>query len=142
MTPTQGDTLTARARSLAAKLGAMSEGERLAMAERMPTVCNPSGHFLTIRNTMLLVTMSGRADLTMVAGFRQWLDAGRCVRKGEHAIGCIMVPMVLKGTGDAKPEGEGADGDGSEGKGSVRFRYVPVFDVSQTEELQGKAVSA
>jgi hypothetical protein len=120
----------------------MSDGERMALAEKMPSVVNPSGHFLTMRNTMLLVTMSGRMDLTMVAGFRQWIDAGRCVRKGEHAVGCIMVPITLK-----RKDAAGAvqvDAEGNE-KADLRFRFVPVFDVSQTEELgapAGAGVSA
>jgi hypothetical protein len=131
-------SLKDRARKLAALIGKMSEGERLALAARLPSVVNPSGHVLTFNNTALLFQQSGREDLTMVAGFRQWLDAGRCVRKGEHAIGCIMVPLGGKRReGEPAPEG---DGDGDQGDGGkaprVFFRFVPVFDVSQTDALE------
>ena len=126
------DTLQARARKFAAHLGGLTAVEREKMAATMPTVCNPSGHFLTVHNTMLLVSMSGRMDLTMVAGFRQWMDAGRCVKKGEHAVGCIMVPITLRQKDSAgRPKVDEAGNP----KSDLRFRFVPVFDVSQTDAL-------
>jgi len=110
-----------------------AEEQRTAMAARMPTVCNPDGRFLTVRNTLLLMEQCGRLDLTMVAGFRQWIDAGRCVRKGEHSIGCIMVPMSVK---DKGPSGEVRKDENGEDKSLLRFRFVAVFDVSQTDPLE------
>jgi antirestriction protein ArdC len=134
MTPAT-DSLQARARKLAAHLGSLSEEQRTAMAARMPTVCNPDGRFLTARNTLLLFEQCGRMDLTMVAGFRQWIDAGRCVRKGQHSIGCIMVPMSVK---DKGPGGEVRKDENGEDKSLLRFRFVAVFDVSQTDEIPAR----
>ncbi len=118
----------ARARRLAADVGRLTDAERAALAERLPTVVNPDGHALSVRNTIVLSMQSQRTDLTMVAGFKQWIRAARVVKKGEHSIGMIMVPMTLKRKDAA---GEPLEDGGTD----LRFRYVPVFDVSQTEEL-------
>ncbi len=117
----------AQAAKFAGIIRSMSEAEREELAAKMGTVVNPAGHALTFRNAALLTLQSGRYDLTMVAGFRQWVKAGRIVLKGQHSVGCIMVPMTGKKTED-----------GEEGK--VFFRYVPVFDVTQTEEIQTEEI--
>lgn len=40
------------------------------------------------------------------AGFKQWLDAGRVVRKGEHGTPCMTVVTVTDDKGTArKPRG-------------------------------------
>lgn len=118
----------ARARRLAADIGRMSDEKRAELAARLPTVVNPDGHALSVRNTIVLSMQCGRDDLTMVAGFRQCIKAARVVKKGEHSIGMIMVPMALKRKDAA---GEPLEDGGTD----LRFRYVPVFDISQTEEL-------
>ena len=117
-----------RARALAGKIAGMSETERQALADRLPAVVNPDGHALTVHNTVFLHMQSGRTDLTMVAGFRQWIRAGRAVRKGEHSCGYIFVPLKRKKDDDRR-EGEQSSHD------RIRFRLVPVFDLSQTDEL-------
>ena len=64
-------------------------------------------------------------DATYVAGFRAFLDLGRCVRKGERGIR-IHAPMPpLKKEND----------DEEDGRQAIRFRSVAVFDVSQTDPL-------
>ena len=63
-------------------------------------------------------------DATYVAGFRAFLDLGRCVRKGEHGIR-IHAPLPPR-----KKEN-----DDDDGRQPVRFRSVAVFDVSQTDPL-------
>lgn len=113
-------------RGFAAKVRAMSEEERAKFAEKMPVV-TCEGHALSLWNQCYLAMQCER-PLTIVGGFRQWRRQGRIVRQGEHAVGYIMIPMI-KGK---------RDGDGSEGEepdDSVRFRNVPVFDVSQTEAV-------
>lgn len=64
-------------------------------------------------------------DATYVAGFRAFLDLGRCVRKGERGIR-IHAPMPPR-----KKE------DDDDGRQPIRFRSVAVFDVSQTDPLPG-----
>lgn len=114
-----------RAKELSAKIARMSGDERVKLSEKMGSVFNPQGHQLTLHNTLLLMSQCERDDLTLVAGFKQWIKAGRVVRKGEHSIGFINVPIRKK----AKESDE-------DDKGSLYFRLVPVFDVSQTDELQ------
>jgi antirestriction protein ArdC len=115
------------ARALSAHVARMTPEEREALSEKLSTVINPQGHALTVHNTIFLFMQCERTDLTIVAGFKQWINAGRVVRKGEHSIGFISVPMQLK-TGKQ-------DKDGNDER-ATRFRLVAVFDVSQTDELE------
>ena len=115
-----------RARQLLRTISAMSDADRQTMADRMPQVMNPKGHFLTINNTLLLCQQAQRTDLTVVAGFKQWIKAGRVVRKGQKALGLIAVPIQIR---QRDQNGDKTDTT------KLRFRFVPVFDVSQTEEL-------
>lgn len=79
----------------------------------------------SISNQLLIAVQAPHA--TYVAGFRAFLNLGRCVRKGETGIR-ILAPVVNK-----KKE---ADPD--EKKSPIRFRAVPVFDVSQTDPLPNR----
>ena len=73
-------------------------------------------HRYSPRNVMLISMQ--RPDATHVAGFGTWRSLGRQVRKGERAI-AILAPMVV-------PD--------EDGQRQVRgFRWVNVFDISQTE---------
>jgi len=81
-------------------------------------------HSYSPSNAMLImVQTSGNA--TKVAGFRAWQKMNRFVRKGEKAI-YVLAPMVRK-SADAAPK---AERDAPVIKG---FKYVPVFDISQTD---------
>ena len=73
-------------------------------------------HRYSPRNVMLISMQ--RPDATHVAGFGTWRSLGRLVRMGERAI-AILAPMVV-------PD--------EDGQRQVRgFRWVNVFDISQTE---------
>jgi len=115
-------------RKLAGEIAKMTDEQRQEIANKLGTVINPDGHALTLNNTILLWMQSQRTDLTVIAGFKQWIKAGRVVRKGEHSIGCIMVPIRGK-----KEEENGEE------KRPLYFKMVSVFDVSQTDELQSAA---
>ena len=59
--------------------------------------------------------------------------------KGQHSCGSILVPI---GRGKGKPEAgnlladpTGATDDPTKGKGNMRFKWVPMFDILQTEEI-------
>ena len=130
-TATRGSAQRENARKLAGKIAAMTAAERQALADRLPAVVNPTGHVLTVNNTVFLYMQSDRTDLTMVAGFRQWLKASRAVRKGEKSIGYIHVPI-----GPGKKRQEEAAKNGEQTDARVFFKLVPVFDVSQTDELE------
>lgn len=78
-------------------------------------------HRYSYGNVLLIAAQCHRA--TQVAGFNAWRKLSRFVRKGEKAI-WILAPMVSK---SPKSEDE-------EAERVIRgFKWVPVFDVSQTD---------
>jgi hypothetical protein len=121
----------AKAKELVKIVGRMKDAERQALAAKLVTVCNPTGHALSLTNTILLSMQSGREDLTIVAGYRQWINCGRTVQKGQHALGFIRVPI---GNGRKNGNGESEDEESTK-PARMHFKLVPVFDVSQTDEL-------
>jgi len=78
-------------------------------------------HRYSFNNVLLIAAQ--RPEASLVAGFGAWRRLGRTVRRGERAI-WIVAPLVSR-TGSAE--------DRSERPIVRRFRFVPVFDVSQTE---------
>lgn len=85
-------------------------------------------HRYSLRNTLLIAFQCPHA--THVAGFRRWLELGRCVRKGEKAIR-IFAPIRCR-----RPDTEQSD-EKEPGEKVVGFKLAAVFDVSQTEPLPG-----
>jgi antirestriction protein ArdC len=83
--------------------------------------CQSRFHQYSFSNVVLIAAQFPAA--IRVAGFHSWKKLGRSVRKGERAI-WILAPMVARKT----------EGERSEHDRVVRgFKYVPVFDLSQTE---------
>ncbi|MCL5948408.1 MAG: ArdC-like ssDNA-binding domain-containing protein [Actinobacteria bacterium] len=65
-----------------------------------------------------------RHEATQVAGFNAWRKLNRFVRKGEKAI-WILAPMIYGNTDDSNDSNDLL---------SIRgFKWVPVFDVAQTD---------
>lgn len=122
-------------RELCKQLAGMTDGERAEMTARIGAVVTCEGRELSLRNTLLLMIQC--PQVSVVGGFRQWLAAGRCVRKGETAR-MIWIPTGRRDA--ASGEGEVslselaavAEGDG----GRARFITGNVFDISQTVELE------
>jgi len=106
-------------RQLAQTVRELPQEEQEKLAAQYGTV-TCEGHALSPFNCIFLANQTGRI-LAIVGGCRQWGKAGRKVVKGEKAAGYIYVPM-----------GQEVKEDGEEGR--MKFRLVPVFDVSQTEE--------
>jgi hypothetical protein len=77
-------------------------------------------HHYSYGNVLLIAAQYPVA--TRVAGFHTWKRLERSVRKGERAI-WILAPMRVKEPDDREPEHTPIRG----------FKYVPVFDISQTE---------
>ena len=78
-------------------------------------------HQYSFGNAVLIAAQ--RPGATRVAGFRAWKALGRSVCKDEKALR-ILAPMVAKQIAGADDEDEAV----------IRgFKYVPVFDISQTE---------
>jgi hypothetical protein len=76
-------------------------------------------HRYSLRNTLLIALQCPEA--THVAGFRKWLELGRCVRKGEKGIR-IFAPVSYR-----RRESEQTAEAESE-RQLVGFRLVAVFD--------------
>jgi hypothetical protein len=74
----------------------------------------------------LLVALQSGGRATFVAGFKQWLAMGYCVKRGERAIR-IMAPMTVK----ARDRGSG---EGREETVTL-FKSVPVFFQEQVAPL-------
>ena len=105
-----------RMNGLIKQVSALEPEQREEISRRMPIV-TCEGHPISGYNHCFL-TMQTVLTLTIIGGFRQWKRAGRTVSPGQKAAGYIYVPMKKKDTVEEK----------------LRFRLVPVFDISQTEE--------
>jgi hypothetical protein len=107
-------------KKIAKQISALTPEQRQAMAARCwPTTVE--GPPLSVTNACLVgLQMPGA---TLVGGFRQWIKAGRAVRKGEHGIS-IWIPGGAPKSDDL----EAGDTD-------IRFLMGTVFDVSQTQEI-------
>lgn len=125
---TQAEARRAAFRELAEKVSAMTDEERSAIVDRCGAVVSIERRALSINNTLLILTQLPTASV--VAGFRQWLDAGRCVKKGERGLS-LWIPTG-RGEATEQPETD-APADGTEPK-KARARFVmgTVFDISQT----------
>jgi len=77
-------------------------------------------HSYSFGNVLLIAAQ--RPTSTRVAGFHAWRKLGRHVRKGEKAI-WVLAPMVYKRDAEA----------GDDDRVIRGFKYVPVFDVAQTD---------
>lgn len=113
-----------RFKELVKKVAAMSDEERAEIAMRCGGIVTCAGRTLSMTNTVLCILQNSKAS--MVGGFKQWLAAGRCVRKGEHGID-IWIPSV-RSSNNAE---DGTDDITSE----VRFLSAVVFDITQTDEM-------
>lgn len=78
-------------------------------------------HAYSYGNVLLISNQCPGA--TQVAGFRAWKQLGRHVRSGEKAI-WILAPMLRRSD-------DGVEGE--ERRVVSGFKFVPVFDLSQTE---------
>ncbi len=74
-------------------------------------------------STNVLLIASQYPNATQVAGFRTWQKLGRSVRKGERAI-WIIAPVITRSPPAV---------DDERSRSVTGFRYVAVFDVSQTD---------
>lgn len=90
------------------------------------------GRGYSARNAKLIA--SQRPDATEVAGFREWIVRGRVVRKGEHGIK-ILAPSKYGRASEAGANGESISADADSDADSMRFVFVTVFDIAQTEPL-------
>ena len=119
-------------RETAKKVRDLSEEERQKIATQCGTI-TVEGHPLSFFNCVFLWQQVGRA-LLQVGGFKQWKKAGRIVKKGERASGYIYVPRNKK-NGNSEDLTNSEDPSQEQKSGRVRFLLVPVFDITQTQEI-------
>jgi hypothetical protein len=103
---------------LYSQVKAMPKEEIQAVADEL-SIITVEDHPLSAVNTILLSYQ--RENVTVVGGFRQWLNKGRAVKKGEHGL-AIWVPSTKKVPNAPDPEKE-----------ETFFFMGTVFDISQTE---------
>ncbi|MBZ5752435.1 ArdC-like ssDNA-binding domain-containing protein [Metabacillus rhizolycopersici] len=84
-------------------------------------------HTYSFHNTILIYMQSPKASF--IKGFNEWKKDGRFVMKGEKAIK-ILAPLIRK---QKEEENEGKKEQENAKKVLYGFRYVNVFDLSQTE---------
>lgn len=108
--------------SIGAQLEQLTSTEGWAAFLRLAT----GFHRYSLSNVLLI--QSQRPDATRVAGFRQWQARGRQVRKGERAI---------KIFGYSTKRIEPDENDDDEGTTRVYYPVLSVFDISQTDPIDG-----
>jgi hypothetical protein len=84
-------------------------------------------HTYSFNNTVLIYLQ--KPDAKLVKGFNEWKKDGRVVKRGEKAIR-ILAPLIRK---QKEEEIAGDNEQENEKKVLYGFRYVNVFDLSQTE---------
>jgi hypothetical protein len=94
----------------------------LTSSDRWRRYLDFQGRFHRYSAGNVLLILAQCPDATRVAGFRAWRSHDRTVRKGERAI-WILAPMVRPRSNDGSDDGQAVCG----------FKWVPVFDVSQTD---------
>jgi len=120
-TPEEKTQWRNKMRNLCKEVANLPNEKREQLAAQMHvTTCE--GRTLSPFNQVFLMFQCSQ-PLTIVGGFKQWSKAGRIVKEGQHAAGYIYVPMLSK-----KDEAQAVVED-------LRFLTVPVFDISQTQEI-------
>lgn len=89
-------------------------------------------HSYSFHNTLLIFIQ--KPDATMVAGFQQWKEMRRFVRKGERGIS-ILAPMFRTKIEDEAAPGVEETALGEEAKRKILYGFRPVYvwDVTQTD---------
>jgi hypothetical protein len=96
------------------------------LSGKMP-VHNPSGHQISGYNTAFLKFQNADVNFTVVAGYKQWQNFGRGVRKGSKGF-WIFIPVMKKVAKE--------DASACREEEFDRFLMAKVFDVSQTFEIK------
>ena len=123
-----------RMRRISKAVSEMCPEERQAMIDRLGAVVTNEGRALSPHNTIMIMQQIPGASV--VGGFRQWLAAGRSVKKGEKGAGIWIPKHRAATTEDETPDHDKDDTERS------RFILGTVFDISQTEPTAETAAAA
>lgn len=113
-------------KELTRRISEMTEAEKAAWISRAP-VLRADGQPFSPTNQKILAAQLD--TVTMCAGFAQWKQLGRSVKKGEHGLAC-WAPAPKAKDPNKKP------GECSASELDMYFFMTTVFDISQTEETQ------
>jgi hypothetical protein len=91
-------------------------------------------HAYSLNNVLLILAQQPTA--TKVAGFRNWQELGRQVRRGEKAI--RIFGFRTKKIDDDQPAG-GDAGEAGEGRTLTYYPMLSVFDIVQTDPIDPTA---
>lgn len=119
-----GEAVSAACEQLVA---ALKEGKSEVMNQYLSTMA--AFHSYSFTNMMLIATQ--RPTATRVAGFNTWRQLGRHVLKGEKGIR-IIAPIVSRKKDPSPADGITVVGE-EKPKTYLNFRFVHVFDLSQTD---------
>lgn len=136
-TQRKGRTVEQKRAEMEALHAQLTEGvERLTHSEEWRQYLDfmRSFHAYSFNNLMLILMQ--RPDAAAVAGFRAWQEKGRQVRKGEHGIR-ILCPGTVRVRRDAAADAGQAGTDDDEDAKRLIFFPVSVFDISQTDPIEG-----
>lgn len=112
------DEKRAKIKELRQRLANLTDQDKQALINR-GMIATVEGRVLSLHNTILVYFQSNGTTPTVVGGYKQWLRAGRQVRKGEHGR------MIWFPAGQKDEDGEIIECE--------RFFTGTVFDISQTE---------
>jgi hypothetical protein len=142
------ELLERAARTLAGDARVIGDWVREAVGGMSPRILGYS-----LRNQMLLMEQAGDRGirLTDVDTFRGWLNRGRCVRRGETGLRIIRPvgtigddPKGSQDQADTQDQTDTKDQTDTEPRQGERepaervmFRFMVVFDLSQTDAVDG-----
>ena len=120
-----------RIKQMSEIIATLSPEEKQAYIDRVGVVQRiGEGGMLSPYNMCLVLYQLEGA--TIIGGYNQWLNVGRQVRRGERSIS-IFAPSNRKRT--VEKDGEEITVD------NLNFRLVSVFDVSQTDAIEGEKIN-
>lgn len=128
----------------------MTDPDRVAAVVDGLVVTSTSPRLLrySLRNLAMLHIQAAERGIPLsdVAGYREWRTRGRQVRRGEAGLRIVAFcgrDQDQEGNGDTAAVavvGEAADAEAPRGR--ARFRFASVWDVSQTEPVEGAEATA
>ena len=113
----------AKLKAFQSKIKSMTDDELQEIVKAHGAIVTIEGHSLSFKNSLMCIWQ--HSEVSVVGGFQQWKRAGRVVKKGERGI-AIYIPCNRK-----KDDESNSD--------DIYFSTSTVFDISQTQELEGGA---
>lgn len=122
--------------------------EQLATSEQWARFLQMAASFHQYSFNNLMLILAQNPNATHVAGYGHWQTLGRQVRKGERGIRIYATATHTRHTptkdqDQPRQSPEAGNREADEGEDTPLVRYYPlvsVFDISQTEPIEGSTV--